>query len=174
MVNDDIAPREGAPDGDDTPVSTRLANTFDWPKHCILAAALGAILVGLLAYRHTNGWVEAALAVTALVGGYCLWTWWRGQHWIEVTGDGLRIGGVRSQVVIHGCDVSAVKYVMNRHSPDFTLVTTDGHKHTVRTSRLEKGHSTLFAWLGEHAPQARSDKGTLRIRQMLETRGLLP
>ncbi len=152
----------------------RLENTFDWAKHCAIAGALGVIIVGLLANQRTNGWVEAAVVIAVLVAGYCLWAWRRAQQWIEPRGDTLRVGRGPAYVDIAGADVDQVRYVMNRHSPDFTLIVKDGRKHTIRTSHLRTGHSTLFRWLRASAPQATFDKGTLRIEKMLESRGLLP
>ncbi|WP_028707477.1 hypothetical protein [Propionicicella superfundia] len=152
----------------------RLVNTFEWQRRCVFAGIAFVVLAGILVYQQTYGWLQAVLVLALVLGGYCAWSWWRGQHWAEFTGDRLRIGnGTRTQE-IRGADVTAVKYIMNRHSPDFALVTSDKKRHTVRTSRLAKGHSSLFRWLLAHAPQASFDKGSVRTRELLETRGLLP
>jgi hypothetical protein len=43
----------------------------------------------------------------------------------------------------------------------------------IATSRLERGHSTLFEWLRQFAPQADYDKRSLDIRDRLISRGLM-
>ena len=52
-------------------------------------------------------------------------------------------------------------------------MTRDGRGVFIATSRLERGHSTLFEWLRQFAPQADYDKRSLDIRDRLISRGLM-
>jgi hypothetical protein len=171
-VPDDGMPANQGPFVDAGP--QRLANTFDWPKRCIFAGLGFVVVAGILISQQTLGWLSAVLVLAVVAACYCAWSWWRGQAWAEIDGDRLTLGNGRTQTQIVASDVVAVRHIMNRQSPDFTLVTTDNRRHTVRTSRLAKGHSSLFRWLLAHAPQATLDRGSVRTREMLENRGLLP
>lgn len=150
-----------------------LLNVFDWHKRATIAGVVVVVLAAALVFQNTPGGWQMIGVLLVIGAGYASWSWFKGQHWVQVAGDVLRIGRPGKVVEVEGRDVTAVKYVMNRESPDFTLVTTQG-RYTVHTSRLDKGHSTLFAWLRDHAPQAVLDKRSVRIREMLEIRGLMP
>lgn len=153
--------------------SAPLLNLFDWQKRAVGAGLLVIVISALVMFQNVAGWGQLVLVLLIAGGAYAAWSWFKAQHTLQVAGDVLRISRPGKLTEIHGRDVTAVKYVMNRESPDFTLVTTSG-RHTVRTSRLDKGHSTLFGWLQQQAPQAQLDKRSVRIREMLEIRGLLP
>lgn len=156
------APAEGQP----------LINLFDWQKRAIGAALVVVALSAVLIVQNATGAWQVVLVLLVLGGAYAGWSWLKAAHTVQVVGDVLRIHRPGKVVEVAGPDVVAVRYVMNRESPDFKLVTDTG-RHTVHTSRLDKGHSTLFAWLRDHAPQAELDKRTERIREMLVIRGLL-
>jgi hypothetical protein len=158
-------------DADDFPPP--LTNRFGWVRRAVMTGIALVVIGVILLINHPVGWVGVLLTVAVLAAAYSWWAWLRAQHTIQVRGDALRIIGWRRTVDVAGADVTAVRYVMNRESPDFTLVTTEG-RHTVRTSRLEKGHSTLFRWLLDAAPQAELDKRSQRVLELLEIRGLLP
>ncbi len=165
-------PDEASPRPDPAGSDAVLTNLFDWQKRAIIAGVAVVVLAAALVFQNTPG-AWQVIGVLLLIGsGYSLWSWFKAQHTVQVRGDVLRIGRPGKVVEVAGRDVTAVKYVMNRESPDFTLVTERG-RYTVHTSRLEKGHSTLFTWLRDHAPQAVLDKRSVRIREMLEIRGLM-
>lgn len=168
----DSPPVPADPGADSAP--RRLVNTFDWPKRCIFAGLAFVVVAGILIYQQALGWVTAVLVIAVVAGSYCAWSWWRGQAWAEFDGDQLTLGNGRTETRISAADITAVRHIMNRNSPDFALVTADNRRHTMRTSRLATGHSSLFRWLLAYAPQASFDRGSVRTREMLESRGLLP
>lgn len=167
-MSEPVSPQSPAESAAGTP----LVNLFEWQKRAIITALIVVALSAALIVQNVTGWWQVVLVLVLVGGGYAAWSWLRGQHTIRVDGGVLHVGRPGKFKAVRGADVKAVKYVMNRDSPDFTLVTATG-RYTVCTSRLDKGHSTLFAWLRDHAPDAQLDKRSERIREMLQIRGLL-
>ncbi len=153
--------------------TTPLINTYQWLPRVLLAGVvfLGAAVMLLLSSQV--GKVSAALLLVAVWLAYSVPTGWKGQFGLSAEGDVLRVRSARGVTEVRGDEVRQVRYVHQGASPDFRLVLPSGTAVYVATSRLERGHSTLFEWLRLFAPNAVYDEKSLGIRDRLVSRGLI-
>ncbi|MGA4670011.1 hypothetical protein ACPCG0_09475 [Propionibacteriaceae bacterium Y1923] len=138
----------------------------------LVVAALPAVVlfvIGLL--MGGSNWTMAVVGV-----GFWLFmallVWMDRRALLHTEADTLVVRNVLATRSVSGAGVQRVVHQFNGRSPDFQLVTTAG-KVWVPTSRLERGHSTLFSWLDVHAPQAVLDPKATRWRQALVDEGHL-
>lgn len=153
--------------------TTPLVNTYQWFPRVVFAGLLFSGVAVLVLISNQTGKVGAALFLFALWAAYAVPTWWKGRFGLQPVGDLLRVGSARGTTEVKAADVRALRYVHQGASPDFRIVTADGLGVYVAASRLERGHSTLFEWLRQFAPQTSYDKRSLEIRDRLINRGLI-
>lgn len=120
----------------------------------------------------TGGWSMAwfGLALWLLYAG---WLWFDDRAFMQADGRELK---VRNHFKLHHIDatqVVGVRHQFNGKRPDFTLQLADGKSVWVPASRLQRGHSTLFAWLGWFAPDATLDRKSRVYRDHLVDKKLI-
>lgn len=116
-------------------------------------------VLGVLGGRDTWWLVMAGVIVWGI---YAATVWWDGRAFMQARG---RVLAVRNHVRMHeidAADVVKVRYQFNGRRPDFSIDTRDGRSFWVPCSRLERGHSTLFAWTGWFAPTTEYDAKSQR------------
>ena len=150
-----------------------MVNTYQWLPRVLGSGVIFGGVATLVLLSDQNGKVPAALLLLALWAAYGIPTWWKGGSGLRAVGDVLTVSSVRGTTEVRAGDVTRVVYVHQGASPDFRLMTRDGRGVFIATSRLERGHSTLFEWLRQFAPQADYDKRSLDIRDRLISRGLM-
>lgn len=137
----------------------------------ILAAVPAVVLfvVGLL--LGGSNW---SLGLVGVVFWLCIagMVWTDHRAYLRTEADLLITRNVIKQHSVRGADVTRVVHQYNGRSPDFQLVTSQG-RVWVPTSKLVRGHSTLFTWLDVHAPQAVLDRKSTPWRQALVADGHL-
>ncbi len=153
--------------------STPLVNIYQWVPRLISAGVLFGGTAALLLASDQVGKVAAAAFMVVLWAAYAVPTWWKGRFGLQADGDLLRVTSARGTREVRAADVAALRYVHQGASPDFRLVTRSGDAVYVATSRLDRGHSTLFEWLRQFAPGVSYDKRSLDIRDRLVSRGLI-
>lgn len=141
-------------------------------RRLLLMGLLFAVLlsVGIFSRDRT---VFPGLVGLVICAGYGLVTWGDRRAFMQTEGDVLHVRNVLRTVDVRGEDVRRVKYQYNGKMPDMQLVLADGRKPWVPVSRLDKGHTTLFAWLMVHAPQAEWDTKSAHFRDVIDQEGWL-
>lgn len=111
--------------------------------------------------------------------GLSIWLVYAGVLWYDhrafMQAKG-RVLTVRNHWRTHEVDatqVAGVHHQYNGKLPDFTLELTNGKSVWVPASRLQRGHSTLFAWLGWFAPDASLDRKSREYRDHLLSKKLI-
>lgn len=129
-----------------------------------LAIVVVFAVLGLLGGRESWWLVAAGVVVWGL---YVATIWWDSRAFMQAKG---RVLTVRNHVRLHdidAADVVKVRYQFNGRLPDFTIDTRQGKSIWVPASRLERGHSTLFAWTGWFAPTVEYDTKSRRYFEHL-------
>lgn len=156
------------------PISSEpLVNSYHGDVRLIIS---GLIFLGVIVFvlvRSQAGAIGSAVALVALWSLYGVPVWLRSRVGLRVDGSRAEVQGLFRKVAFEGSDVATVKQEFAGRSPDVRLGLRDGRKVYVVTSRLEKGHSTLFEWLRRYAPEATYDPKAINLRDMLVTRGLM-
>lgn len=127
-------------------------------------------VIGIVGGRTTWWLVAAGVIVWAV---FALTVWWDARAHMQAKGRVLALRNHLRLAEVDAADVVAVKYQFNGRRPDFTLETRDGKSHWVPASRLERGHSTLFAWVGWFAPNAKLDAKSQRYHDHLVAEKLI-
>lgn len=137
----------------------------------VLAAVPGVVLLVIGLLMGGSNW---SLGLVGVVFWLCVAAvvWADRRAFLRTTGDVLQVRNVVGMHAVAGAEVQRVVHQFNGRSPDFQLVTAAG-RVWVPTSRLERGHSTLFTWLDVHAPQAVLDRKSSTWRQALVEDGHL-
>jgi len=126
-------------------------------------------IIGIMAGPSHATLGLAALLVWAL---YALVVWGDQRAFMQAMGDELTVRNITRTHTVRGRDVTRVVHQYNGRRPDFQLVTHQG-KVWVPTSRLERGHTTLFTWIDVHAPQAVLDRESTYWREVMQTQELI-
>lgn len=103
------------------------------------------------------GWMGMAVAIV-----YFGMLWWDNRAHMQAKGRVLSVRNHFRTVEVDAEQVRGLKYQFNGRKPDFTLELASGRSVWVPTSRLERGHSTLFAWVRWFAPDAVLDEKAQR------------
>ncbi|MGJ6981620.1 hypothetical protein ACSDQ9_14015 [Aestuariimicrobium soli] len=165
MVDEPLAmPDEDTPSPPPAPVVTRTElleadplPPLKSPRERLirgLVIVVAFAVIGLIGGRDTWWLVLAGVIVWAV---YAASVWWDARAFMQAKG---RVLAVRNHVRMHevdAADVVKVRYQFNGRRPDFTIQTRAGKSIWVPCSRLERGHSTLFAWTGWFAPETEYD-----------------
>lgn len=146
-----------------------LLATGRWKLVVAAVPALVLFVIGLL--MGGDNWTIAVVGVAfwLLVAAF-VWSDRRAR--LHTEADTLVVRNVLATHTVRGAEVVRVVHQFNGRSPDFQLVTAGG-KVWVPSSKLERGHSTLFSWLDVHAPQAVLDRRSTRWRTSLVDEGHL-
>jgi hypothetical protein len=157
-------------------VAERLELSYPWKVRLIAGTIAAVVCIVLLAATGTPGWATVAIFVFVLwlmlVGGVYL----RTRAHLSVDGSKLTVRHFRGLNTIEGSDVRRVTEYFTRQGPShkITVETDEGmRRYIVPTALFRYGHSTLFTWLMEYAPQADMDKGSAKTLEQLRTRGLV-
>ena len=153
-----------------------LPLSYNWRTPLVFATAALVVLLGILIRGRAVGWWSAALLLLLCWAGYCLVVWSRTRAYLLAEGPVLTIRRWRSYQRIEGPEVRAVKEVTTPSGPLYRLqVERAGELRwlTVPTALLQRGPSTLFAWILSQAPDAALDKRSRRTLELLQTRGLV-
>ena len=156
------------------PISSEpLVNSYHGDVRLIVSGLIFAAIIVYVLVKEQVGAIGTALGLVLLWSLYGVPVWLRGRIGLRVDGSRAEVHGLLRAVSFEGADVATVKQEFAGRSPDVRLGLRDGRKVMVVTSRLEKGHSTLFEWLRRYAPDAVYDEKALNLRDMLVTRGLI-
>lgn len=156
------------------PISSEpLVNSYHGDVRLIVSGLIFAVIIVYVLVKEQVGAIGTALGLVLLWSLYGVPVWLRGRIGLRVDGSRAEVHGLLRAVSFDGADVATVKQEFAGRSPDVRLGLRDGRKVMVVTSRLEKGHSTLFEWLRRYAPDAAYDEKAINLRDMLVTRGLM-
>lgn len=156
------------------PISSEpLVNSYHAEVRLIISGLLFLAIIVFVLVKGQAGGIGSAVALVGLWSLYGVPVWLRGRVGLRVDGSRAEVHGLFRSVAFQGSDVATVKREFAGRSPDVRLGLRDGRKVYVVTSRLEKGHSTLFEWLRRYAPDATYDPKAIDLRDMLVTRGLM-
>ncbi len=137
-------------------------------------------------------WASPIIVVFAVLGfaggregwslawfGLSIWLVYAGVLWydhralLQAKGRTLVVRNRFRTREVDATEVVGVRHQFNGKTPDFSLDLADGSSVWVPTSRLERGHATLFAWLGWFAPQATLDRKSRYYRDHLSAEKLI-
>lgn len=152
---------------------TPLVNTYQWLPRVVGSGILLVVIAVMLLVSDQAGAVPAILFLALVWATYAVPAWWKGRFGLQADGDVLRVRSAHGTIEVPAAEVRRIRYIHQGASPDFKLVTASGASVFVATSRLDRGHSTLFEWLRQFAPQVEYDKKSLEIRDRLASRGLI-
>lgn len=155
-------------------MSEPLRLSYDWRRPLAMFAIPVVIVLGYAAISGSGSFLVLGLMLLVLYALYAVVVWLRTRAFLEV-GDDDRLTtrrwfGFRT---IAGADVAGVREVVQGRSPDVRLMIRPRGSVVVPTSKLERGHSTVFRWVADQAPQATLDKGAVKLRDRLRDEGLM-
>jgi hypothetical protein len=154
-----------------------LELSYNWrlPVGIATVGMVGFVL--LLTRGQAAGWLPVVVVVVVLWLAFLLVMLRRARSYLMVDGSTLVLRPWRTYVRIDGEQVRSVKQILTPRGPSYRLgvAAPDGRvvRYLVPTAWLRGGHSELFGWLVEHAPQAELDRGSQRTLELLRIRGLL-
>ena len=154
-----------------------LTLKYSWRAHLVFATVGLVACLGILARGQATGWVSAAVVLVACWLAYCAVVWLRTRSYLLVEGPVLTARSWRDYERVMGSEVRAVKQRLTPAGPSDRLrVERDGSRAwvAVPTALLDRGQSTLFAWILAQAPHAELDPGSRKTVERLRTKGLLP
>lgn len=135
-------------------------------------AAIPVVVLTVLGILSGGSDWTVGLVMGAFWLAYAAVVWGDRRAFLQVVDDQLRVRNVVRMHEVMGVDVRRVVHQFNGKRPDFQLVTERG-RVWVPTSRLERGHSTLFTWLDVYAPAAELDERSAYWRGVLDQRELI-
>lgn len=150
-----------------------LPLSYDWKSRLLMTGLPIIIITAALAIMRQEGWLVMFSFAAALWAMWAFTVLLKARAALRIDEDNRlyarRFFKTRSTL---GSQVTRVTEIPNGRSPDIMLHTDHG-KIAVAASRLNGGHSTLFAWLATQAPDVEMDRGAERVQTTLENRGLL-
>ncbi|CAI9403839.1 hypothetical protein [Aestuariimicrobium sp. T2.26MG-19.2B] len=132
------------------------------PRERMLRALVIVVVFGVLGFLGGRDTWWLIFAGVVVWGIYCASVWWDARAFVQAKGRTLAVRNHLRMHEIDAADVAGVRYQFNGRRPDFTVQTRQGKSIWVPCSRLERGHSTLFAWVGWFAPTAELDQKSQR------------
>lgn len=142
-------------------------------KTRLIVAAVPVVILTVLGFLGGRETWTLGLAGVGLWLAYAAVVWSDSRAYLRPDGNALEVRTVLKMNRVEGSQVARLKHQFNGKSPDFQIVLNDGRKIWVPTSKLERGHATLFAWLTTHAPQTELDEKSKYWFSVLEGDKLL-
>ena len=154
-----------------------LELSYNWRTPAVVAS-IGAIgCAGVLFRGRTEGWLPVLLIVLVLWALLLLVLARRARSYLMVDDDVIVLRDRRGFARVAGDQVREVKQVPTARGASYRLLVEWPDGRSVRllapTAWLRDGHAVLFNWLHAYAPQARLDKGTRRMLDFLQQRGVI-
>ena len=153
-----------------------LELSYNWPFRLVAVTGAALACIVLLGLTGTTGWQTVAAFVLLLwvLAGASIYL--RSRAFLRVEGSELTVRRFKDKHTISGPQVMGVTEYFTRQGPCHRLTVrtdTGSQGYSVPTALFRGGHSTLFGWLGFHAPQAELDRGSAKTLEQLRTRGLI-
>lgn len=140
-----------------------LPLAHNWRMRLVaVSAILLVVLVMSLMLGDKRGWLLMMFVVTLAVF-YLAGLWFTCRASLQLGDDALLTRTALRTHRVEASSIREVRDVFNGRSPDVALILEGGRRVRVPASRLQGGHSELFDWLAEKAPQAELNEGAQRI-----------
>jgi hypothetical protein len=153
-----------------------LELSYNWPFRLVAVTVAALACIVLLALTGTAGWQTIAAFVVLLWVLVAASIYLRARAFLHVEGSELTVRRFKGKHTISGPQVMGVTEYFTRQGPCHRLTVrteTGSQRYSVPTALFRGGHSTLFGWLGFHAPQAELDRGSAKTLEQLRTHGLI-
>lgn len=143
------------------------------PRPRLVTGAIGVAVLTLLGFLGGDDTYSLGFFALALWLVYAGWVLLEARAFMQAQGMVLRVRTYTRMCEVHAQDVVGLKHQFNGRRPDFQLLTRQGGKIWVPASKFERGHATLFAWLGWFVPDAELDAKSVIYRDVLVQDGLI-
>ncbi len=153
-----------------------LELSYNWRPSLVASTAALVICLLVLGLTRVTGWASVVALVTLIWATYAAAIYVRTRAFLRVDGPTLTVRHITSLHKLTGSQVKRVTESFTRQGPchKLTVQTEAGvRRYQVPTALLQGGHSTLFTWLLQYAPQAELDKGSTKTLEQLRIRGLV-
>lgn len=143
------------------------------PKPRLVAGLVGVAVFTLLGFLGGDATFSLGFFALAMWLVYAGWVLLEARAFIQARGTVLKVRTYTRMHEVHAQDVVGLKHQFNGRRPDFQLLTRQGRPVWVPASKFERGHATLFAWLGWFVPDAELDEKSKVYRDVLVKDGLI-
>ncbi|MGL5407071.1 MAG: hypothetical protein ACRDAX_09920 [Propionibacteriaceae bacterium] len=151
-----------------------LKVTYDWQQPVLMIAIPWVLMSIYSLFTHSIATIILATGCFILWLLFCVHVWLQTRAYLSFSDDdAMHVRRYFRMRTVRATDVATVKEIFNGRSPDLLLLTHGRRRIVVPSSRLQSGHSVVFAWLMQHNPDVDMDKGARRIFSKLEDKGLL-
>ena len=154
-----------------------LELSYHWQTPVSVTSVGAVVCLGIVLRGDAAGRWGAAVVILLLWAVFLATVWARTRAHLSVDGPLLTVRRVRGLHTVRGDQVVRVRQFLTPHGPSYVLHVRDEdgreRRHVAPVALLRGGHSTLFAWILAHAPQAELDRGSTRTLEQLRVRGLV-
>jgi hypothetical protein len=154
-----------------------LELSYNWRTPALFATIGAFVCLSVLIRGRVAGWLAAAVVVVLLWLIFVGVLYLRTRAYLLVDGDRLTVRQYGRLHTLPADQLVGVKEFRTPHGPSYrlTIRTAQGtlRRITAPVALLQRGRSTLFAWILAEAPQAELDEGSQRTVERLQSKGLL-
>ena len=154
-----------------------LPLSYQWRMPVVVPTVALVVWIGLLARGGLPGWRTAAAVLVGLWAGLMVVVWLRTRAYLQIDGGVLTVRRFHRRHTIRGADLLGVREFRTPSGRSHRLLVKDGpvpRRVVVPTALFRGGHSTLFSWIRNWAPQAELDRRSRRSLESLQARGMVP